>query len=94
MDTGDEEVENVRRCLVRVEEDSGVCAICEREIVNATAVQTGYVFCYPCVFRWVQDGRKRAEDDEGEEDEWRRGRCPVTGVRLLTGTEGLRRLMV
>ena len=84
------------RHLVRApKDDSGRCPICEREIANPTAVQTGYVFCYPCVFRWVQDGQGRTGDDVGEEGKQARvGRCPVTGVRLLGGTEGLRRLMI
>ena len=84
------------RHLVRApEDDSGRCPICEREIANPTAVQTGYVFCYPCVFRWVQDGQGRAGDGDDEDGKQARaGRCPVTGVRLLGGTEGLRRLMI
>lgn len=74
------------RRLVRLQEDSRVCAICENELTNPTAVQTGYVFCYPCIFRWVQEG----EEEPGSG----KGCCPVTGVRLLGGTEGLRRIMV
>ena len=62
--------------------DSKNCPICKEEIANPTATQTGYVFCYVCVFKWVGEG------GEGE------GRCPVTGVKLLGGVEGLRRLMV
>jgi peroxin-12 len=71
-------------------EESDLCPICDREITNPTATQSGYVFCYPCVFKWVQDG-----DGPGfEGDDERKGRCPVSGVRLLGGTEGLRRLMI
>jgi len=81
----------VKELLVKVQEDnSGSCPVCEKEIMNPTAVQTGYVFCYPCVFRWVQDGVGR----DGAEKQPRVGRCPVTGVKLLGGTEGLRRLMI
>ncbi|KAI5820924.1 Pex12 amino terminal region-domain-containing protein [Pyronema omphalodes] len=75
------------RRICKLPEDTGYCPICEREITNPTATQTGYVFCYPCVFRWVQDGGE-------EEVEERKGKCPVTGIRLLGGTEGLRRLMI
>lgn len=83
----------VRKCLVEVSKvDSGSCPVCAHEITNPTAVQTGYVFCYPCVFKWVQDGE--GKDGEEENAELRKGRCPVTGVRLLGGTEGLRRLMI
>ena len=68
--------------VVALPEDSKCCPICKEEITNPTAAQTGYVFCYPCIFKWVSEG------GEGE------GRCPVTGVKLLTGAEGLRRLMI
>ncbi|TGZ84829.1 hypothetical protein EX30DRAFT_325649 [Ascodesmis nigricans] len=79
--------------LVSMPEDSSECPICEKEIVNATATQTGHVFCYPCVFRWVQDGLGKTTEEDGREED-RKGRCPITGVRLLGGTEGLRRLMI
>ena len=68
--------------VVPLPHDSKCCPICKEEIANPTATQTGYVFCYPCVFKWVSEG------GDGE------GRCPITGVKLLSGAEGLRRLMV
>ncbi|KAL7273123.1 ubiquitin-protein ligase peroxin 12 [Rhizina undulata] len=74
--------------LVKVPEDSRLCGICENELTNPTAVQTGYVFCYPCIFRWV-----KGDNEDGEVDT-AKGCCPVTGVRLLGGVEGLRRIMV
>ena len=88
----DSEEDGVVKKLVKAKEaeESDLCPICDREITNPTATQTGYVFCYPCVFKWVQDG-----DGPGfEGDDGRKGRCPVTGVQLLGGTEGLRRLMI
>ncbi|PWW76506.1 hypothetical protein C7212DRAFT_295047 [Tuber magnatum] len=78
------ELERQGRKLIPSPEDSGVCPICLEELTNPTASQTGYVFCYPCIFRWVQDGQ---EDPA-------KGHCPITGVKLLGGTEGLRRIMV
>lgn len=79
-------LERQGRKLVKLPVDTRLCAICGEELTNPTAVQTGYVFCYPCIFRWVQEG----EEDPGSD----KGGCPVTGVRLLGGTDGLRRLMV
>lgn len=110
---------------------SSLCPICLREIQTPTAVQTGYVFCYTCIFKWVDGRHERQtafmegrggeegwgeldEEDEGEsEDEgndkmsrreknqsrvgkWEsgKGRCAITGRRVLGGTEGLRRVMV
>ncbi|PYH41566.1 ubiquitin-protein ligase peroxin 12 [Aspergillus saccharolyticus JOP 1030-1] len=117
------------------------CPICLNPLTNPTACQTGYVFCYVCVFHWLNgehqrqidfmDGEaaagaaweeedmalgaseetKRGDREAGREEEddgngkqgkrsrrgkWEsgRGRCPVTGRRVLGGTEGLRRVLV
>lgn len=59
-------------------QDEKECKICGHSVVNPTAVQTGYVFCYVCAYNWVQ----------------KRSVCPITGVKLLNGVNGLRRLMV
>lgn len=126
---------------------SGLCPICCHPITTATSAQTGFVFCYTCIFRWVNgsherqiafmDGRSSGVDgawdddlprglghldtvgagsegeeaDEGDGDgakgkrdeegrsrhgKWEsgKGRCAVTGRRVLGGTDGLRRVMV
>lgn len=58
--------------------NSKKCRICNNEIVNPTAIQTGFVFCYVCAYKWVKEFSY----------------CPITGQRLLTGVDGLRRLMI
>ncbi|MCJ1335422.1 ubiquitin-protein ligase peroxin 12 [Bachmanniomyces sp. S44760] len=120
---------------------SGLCPICLHPIQTPTAAQTGYVFCYTCIFKWVSgeherqeafmegrtnnwveegeggwrekggvDGKEAGSDDGADEEvedegkgtgenrvgEWEsgKGRCAVTGRRVLGGTEGLRRVMV
>ncbi|KZV72091.1 hypothetical protein PENSPDRAFT_650017 [Peniophora sp. CONT] len=40
----------------------GICPICKEPWRNATALPSGYVFCYRCAFEWVE----------------REGKCPVT----------------
>ncbi|EGC43819.1 peroxin 12 [Histoplasma capsulatum var. duboisii H88] len=116
------------------------CPICLRPLNNPAVCQTGYVFCYSCIFRWINGEHERQidfmngggsewEDDgggdgDGEEhaanmataetsgaDEEQRndvdsrtsrigkwesgkGRCAVTGRRVLGGSEGLRRVLV
>lgn len=104
-------------------ESSELCPICLSTIQTPTAAQTGYVFCYTCIFRWVEgehprqtafmEGNKDGGEDKdaGEEgegkawtevgggsrrDRWEdgKGRCAVTGRRLLGGAGGLRRVMV
>lgn len=48
------------------------CRICHKEMHNPAIIETGYVFCYKCIYEYLRDQPK----DEG-------GRCPVTGRRLL-----------
>ncbi|KAH8681259.1 Pex12 amino terminal region-domain-containing protein [Xylariales sp. PMI_506] len=78
-------------------EDSELCPICEGEIQTATACQTGVVYCYTCIHRWVEGTHPRQEAFMGHKSgKWEsgEGRCAVTGRRVLGGTEGLRRIMV
>ncbi|GME78632.1 unnamed protein product [Ambrosiozyma monospora] len=51
---------------------SGECRICHSTIHNPAIIETGYVFCYPCIYTFLQEG----DSETG-------GRCPVTGKRLL-----------
>ncbi|CAE6456532.1 unnamed protein product [Rhizoctonia solani] len=40
----------------------GSCPLCQEQIQNATALPTGYAFCYRCIYNYVEE----------------HGRCPVT----------------
>lgn len=108
-------------------EDNGdsICSICFGPLANPTACQTGYVFCYVCIFHWLKGEHQRQidfmngedtktpweEEEEGDSDnqskaasghgqsregKWEsgKGRCPITGRRVLGGTDGLRRVLV
>ncbi|ROT40204.1 hypothetical protein SODALDRAFT_348495 [Sodiomyces alkalinus F11] len=82
---------------VSAPEDTKLCPICAGDIVTPTACQTGTVYCYSCIHRWLEGTHPKQEafmmDKEGK---WESGmgRCAVTGRRVLGGTEGLRRIMV
>ncbi|KAH3670305.1 hypothetical protein WICMUC_004874 [Wickerhamomyces mucosus] len=65
------------------------CPICREQITNAAILETGYVFCYPCIYNYLLES-----DDE---------RCPITGLQLLhvkkigqgrKKIEGLRKLIL
>ncbi|KAL1861673.1 hypothetical protein VTK73DRAFT_6981 [Phialemonium thermophilum] len=74
-----------------------LCAICDGEIVTATACQTGFVYCYICIHKWVAgEHPKQKAFMRDKVGKWESGigRCAVTGRRVLGGTEGLRRIMV
>ncbi|KAG9229088.1 putative peroxisome biosynthesis protein (PAS10/Peroxin-12) [Amylocarpus encephaloides] len=82
---------------IPVPEDSEFCPICEQEIATATACQTGFVFCYTCIHRWVEGNHDKQENFmKGMEGKWEsgKGRCAVTGRQVLGGTEGLRKIMI
>ncbi|KAH6607587.1 peroxisome assembly [Trichoderma cornu-damae] len=83
--------------VVRSPEDSSLCPICVGEIVTPTACQTGVVYCYTCIHRWIEGMHPKQEEFmEDRQGKWEsgQGRCAVTGKRVLGGTEGLRRIMV
>ncbi|KAF9184352.1 ubiquitin-protein ligase peroxin 12 [Haplosporangium sp. Z 767] len=41
---------------------ANICPVCLKTITNPTALSSGYVYCYPCAYKQVED----------------HGRCPVT----------------
>ncbi|RKO91523.1 Pex12 amino terminal region-domain-containing protein [Blyttiomyces helicus] len=49
-------------------EDLTVCALCLKKRTNPTMVPSGFVFCYPCIFRHVEEHEA----------------CPVTLVKTST----------
>ncbi|PKS08966.1 hypothetical protein jhhlp_003579 [Lomentospora prolificans] len=77
--------------------DTSLCPICESDILTATACQTGIIYCYTCIHRWIEGMHPKQEefmvDRTGKWDSGK-GRCAVTGRRVLGGTEGLRRIML
>lgn len=82
---------------VQLPEHSDMCPICEENVETPTACQTGYVYCYTCIHRWVKgEHDKQEEFMKGKEGKWEsgEGRCAVTGRRVLGGTDGLRRVMI
>ncbi|KAL1891387.1 ubiquitin-protein ligase peroxin 12 [Sporothrix stenoceras] len=82
---------------VPVPTDSALCPICTENITTPTACQTGAVYCYICIHKWVSGQHDKQEAfmaDKAGRWESGEGRCAVTGRRVLGGTEGLRRLMV
>lgn len=52
--------------------DESVCRICNDTIHNPAVIETGYVFCYKCIYEYLRDQQK----DKG-------GRCPVSGRKLF-----------
>ncbi|MCJ1249830.1 ubiquitin-protein ligase peroxin 12 [Trapelia coarctata] len=68
---------------------SSLCPICLHPIQTPTAAQTGYVFCYTCIFKWVDGSHERQvawmeggggvegwgedDDEDGDEDYGEKG---------------------
>lgn len=40
---------------------TSLCPICSSEIQTATATQSGYVYCYTCIYKWVDGTHSRQE---------------------------------
>ncbi|KAK2608953.1 ubiquitin-protein ligase peroxin 12 [Conoideocrella luteorostrata] len=83
--------------VVSSPQDTSLCPICQDDIVTPTACQTGVVYCYTCIHRWIEGTHDKQESFmEKRAGKWESGigRCAVTGKRVLGGTEGLRRIMI
>jgi peroxin-12 len=51
---------------------TSLCPICVSKIQTATAAQSGFVYCYTCIFRWVEGEHPRQEafmEGSAEEEE-------------------------
>jgi peroxin-12 len=48
---------------------AGICVVCRNKTVNPTALPSGYVGDYKCLFDYVE----------------KEGRCPVTRIKFTTG---------
>lgn len=84
------------RAIDETPNTTSVCPICVSEVKTATAAQTGYVYCYSCIFRWVEGTHPRQEafmegsaeeEEEGAKDGWRK----AAGAGLANGRAVLAR---
>ncbi|KAI5362841.1 Putative peroxisome assembly protein [Septoria linicola] len=53
------------------ENTTALCPICVQPVQTPTAAQTGYVYCYSCIFKWVDGSHPRQEafmEGSGEEE--------------------------
>ncbi|WPG98962.1 Hypothetical protein R9X50_00176400 [Acrodontium crateriforme] len=58
------------------ENTTKLCPICVTEITTPTAAQTGYVYCYTCIYKWVDGVHPRQEafmEGTGDDEEGARG---------------------
>lgn len=64
---------NLPILTVPLPSDSSLCPICLNSIVTPTAAQTGYVFCYTCIYKWVGGEHERQTvfmEGQGGEEGW------------------------
>lgn len=58
-----------------------VCPICLRLVQTPTLAQTGYVYCYVCIFKWVQGSHERQEAFmRGTTQPWSTESEPQSGI--------------
>lgn len=70
---------------------SSLCPICMHPIQTPTSAQTGYVFCYTCIFKWVQGTHDRQlafMDGEAAGEGWGDDDDDVTLSAQAAGEEG------
>ncbi|ODV83336.1 hypothetical protein CANARDRAFT_30106 [[Candida] arabinofermentans NRRL YB-2248] len=87
------ELSKIKKVNKLLKTNSSKCPICHEEIHNPAVIETGFVFCYTCIYKYLR-----------EADELTGGRCPVSGKRLLGckysrsskewKVNGVRRLMI
>lgn len=60
----------------KIYKSGNLCPLCKEEISNPAIIETGYVFCYTCIFNYLRDSHKLVKEkkpdeseDEEEEDE-------------------------
>ncbi|CAG8823898.1 22266_t:CDS:2, partial [Racocetra persica] len=49
-------------------ESPNICPLCVSQLMNPTAIPSGYVFCYTCIFHYVEEFN----------------RCPITLIKIGT----------
>ncbi|OUM61046.1 hypothetical protein PIROE2DRAFT_13039 [Piromyces sp. E2] len=50
-----------------IPDDVTICPICNRKRTNTAVTSTGYAFCYPCIFNYIEENQ----------------RCPITLKHLM-----------
>ncbi|KAF4443906.1 mixed-linked glucanase precursor MLG1 [Fusarium acutatum] len=67
--------------------DSALCPICIDEIVTPTACQTGVVYCYTCIHKWIEGQHQKQEDFmESREGKWERDSL-ISGFDWFNGRD-------
>ncbi|ORX37489.1 hypothetical protein BCR36DRAFT_375697 [Piromyces finnis] len=49
-----------------IPDDVTICPLCHHKRTNTAVTSTGYAFCYPCIFNYIEENQ----------------RCPITLVKL------------
>lgn len=56
----------------KIYKSGSACPLCKQEILNPAIIETGYVFCYTCIYNYLRDshkiiGSRRTKDESDEE---------------------------
>lgn len=52
----------------KVYKSKDVCPLCKDEISNPAIIETGYVFCYTCIYNYLRDSHKLVKEKEKDSD--------------------------
>lgn len=60
--------QNLKAKPKKIYKSGNVCPLCKEEIVNPAIIETGYVFCYTCIYNYLRDSHKIVRSKERESD--------------------------
>lgn len=51
----------------KIYKSGSTCPLCKEEILNPAIIETGYVFCYTCIYNYLRDSHKLVKASKKEE---------------------------
>lgn len=58
---------NMEKKVRKIYKSGSTCPLCKEEILNPAIIETGYVFCYTCIFNYLRDSHKLVRTSNKEE---------------------------
>lgn len=53
----------------KIYKSGSTCPLCKEEILNPAIIETGYVFCYTCIYNYLRDSHKIVSKKQGNESD-------------------------
>lgn len=53
----------------KIYRSGSTCPLCKQEILNPAIIETGYVFCYTCIYNYLTESHKHVKQKKSEESD-------------------------